>query len=121
MNETISGLKPGLHISAGWVIAAMAAVGVGLGLASQAQSHFAGSDALQDLALLVFLLTLLTWGLHQWQPGLGRWGVVISLVLAVYWGQHWLQTPGFLVLLVIPTALAAALIGLPAALLTAGG
>ena len=76
---------------------------------------------MQDLALLVFLLSRSVWSLNQWKPSLGRWGAIITLVIIVYWGQQWLQVPGFLTLLVIPTALAAALISLPAALVTVIG
>ncbi|MCK6628840.1 MAG: ATP-binding protein [Anaerolineae bacterium] len=117
MNESMSSFKPDLRISPTWVIAAMAVAGVMLGLATQIQSNLVNPEKAQDLALLVFLLTVLAWGLNQWRPRLGGWGVVITLVMIVYWGQQWLPAPGFLTLFVIPTALAAALVGLPAALL----
>jgi hypothetical protein len=41
MNESISSFKPDLRISPVWVIAAMAAAGVALGLATQMQSSLA--------------------------------------------------------------------------------
>lgn len=113
--------KRDLRVSPAWVIALMMAVGVALGLASQVQSDLAEQAKLQDLSLLWLLLALLAWLLDRWRPSLGRWAVVICLVMLVYWAQQWLQVPGLLALLVIPTALAAALIGLPAALVTAGG
>ncbi len=121
MNESVSSLKPDLRISPAWIIALMMAAGVVLGLAAQVQGTSVEREKLQDLAVLLFLLPLLTWGLNQWKPSLGRWGVIISLVIVVYWGHHWLQVPGFLTLLVIPTALAATLISLPAALVTVIG
>jgi signal transduction histidine kinase/CheY-like chemotaxis protein len=121
MNESVSSFKPDLRISPAWVIALMGAAGVALGLMAQVQGNLAKWEKMQDLALLVFLLTLLTWGLNQWKSSLGRWGAIITLVIIVYWGQQWLQVPGFLTLLVIPTALAAALISLPAALVTVIG
>lgn len=114
MNESKSSFKPDLRISPAWIIALMIAAGVALGLVTQVHSHAVERGKWQDLVLLLFLLTLLTWGLNQWQPSVGRWAVIITLVMIVYWGQQWLQVPGFLTLLVIPTALAAALIGLPA-------
>lgn len=121
MNESISSFKPDLRISPAWVIALMIAAGVALGLVTQVHSNAVERGKWQDLVLLLFLLTLLTWGLNQWQPSLGRWAVIITLVMIVCWGQQWLQVPGFLTLLVIPTALAAALISLPAASVTAVG
>lgn len=117
MNESISSFKPDLRVSPAWVIALMIAAGVVLGLATQVYSNSVERGKWQDLVLLLFLLTSLTWGLNQWQPNLGRWAVIISLVMIVYLGQQWLQVPGFLTLLVIPTALAVALIGLPAGLI----
>ncbi|MCL4300158.1 MAG: response regulator [Anaerolineae bacterium] len=117
MNESISSFKPDLRVSPAWVIALMIVAGVVLGLATQVYSNSVERGKWQDLVLLLFLLTSLTWGLNQWQPNLGRWAVIISLVMIVYLGQQWLQVPGFLTLLVIPTALAVALIGLPAGLI----
>ncbi|MBE7550735.1 MAG: response regulator [Anaerolineales bacterium] len=114
MNESNSSFKPDLRISPAWIIALMIAAGVALGLVTQVHSNAVERGKWQDLVLLLFLLALLTWGLNQWQPNLGRWAVIITLVMIVYWGQQWLQLPGFLTLLVIPTALAVALISLPA-------
>jgi signal transduction histidine kinase/CheY-like chemotaxis protein len=121
MKESASGFKPDLRISPIWVIALLMAAGVALGLVAQVQGNSVEREKLQDLAMLLFLLTLLTGGLNQWKPRLGRWSVIISLVMVVYWGHQWLQVPGFLTLLVIPTALAATLISLPAALATVIG
>src|SRR5262245_23662571 len=84
--EAISSLKPDLRISTLWVIALMVAAGVVLGLIAQLQDHFAEQEKMQDLALLVFLLTLLTWSLDRWQPSLGRWGAIVALVSIVYGG-----------------------------------
>lgn len=118
MNESISGFKPDLRISPTWIIALMIAAGVVLSLVTQVHNNSVEREKWQDLALLLFLLTLLTWGLNQWQPNLGRWSIVITLIITVYWGYQWLQAPEFLTLLVIPTALAAALISLRAAAVT---
>ena len=113
--------KRDLRVSPAWVIALMVAVGMALGLAAQGHSDLVERTKLQDLSLLLLLLTLLAWFLDKWKPSLGRWGVVISLAMMVYWTHRWLQAPDLLALLVIPTALAAALISLPAALVTAIG
>lgn len=120
-DNTMSSFKPDLRISTAWVIALMVVAGVGLGLAAQVQANVAQHENMQDLALLIFFLTLLAWSLDHWQPDLGRWGTMIILVNIVYWGHIWLQLPEFLAFLVIPTALAAALISLPAALIIAIG
>lgn len=113
--------KQDLRVSPAWVFALMTAVGVGFGLVSQVYGDPAQRANLQDLALLLLLLTLLVGLLYKWKPGPGRWGVIISLVTMIYWAQRWLQAPELMALLVIPTALAAALISLPAALATAIG
>jgi signal transduction histidine kinase/CheY-like chemotaxis protein len=121
MNEVVSSFKPDLRISSTWVIVLMVVASVALGLAAQVQGNLAVSENMQDLALLVFLLSLIAWWLNQWKPGLGRWSTVIMVVVVVYWGHRWLQIPGFLTLLVIPTALAATLISLSAAIVVAVG
>jgi hypothetical protein len=119
-DATVS-FKPDLRISTVWAIALLGAAGTALGLAAQLQESLAQQERMQDLALLTFLLTLLVWLLQRWQPGLARWGVVLAWIGMIYGGLRWLQLPDFLTLLVIPTTLAAALLGLPAALLIAVG
>jgi hypothetical protein len=84
-DEPVSNFKLDLRIAPVWVIALMVIGGVVLGLASQVQASVANSEKMQDLALLVFLLTLLTWGLNQWQPNLSRWGIIITIIIIVYW------------------------------------
>lgn len=121
MNEVVASFKAELRISPTWVIAVMVGAGVALGLATQVYGSSGEREKWQDLALLLFLLTLFTWGLNQWKPGLSRWGVIITWVMIVYGSQQWLQSPALLILLVIPTALAAPLIGLPAVVVTAVG
>jgi len=71
-----------------------------------------------NLALLLYALAGATGILVIWKPWLGRWVTIITLVAAVQLVHSWLGVPGFLALMAIPTALAAAMVGLPAATAT---
>jgi signal transduction histidine kinase/DNA-binding response OmpR family regulator len=73
------------------------------------------------LATLLYLLALVVWLLGRWQAGVGGWLLVAGLAALIYVGHGWLNLPGFLALLMIPTSLAALLISLPAALAVALG
>jgi signal transduction histidine kinase/CheY-like chemotaxis protein len=115
MNESVSSFKPDLRISPMWVIALMITVGVIMAVVGQLQHDLADWMTMLNLTLLVLGLTSVAWFLNNWQPRLGRWGTIMALVMIFYWGDKWLGVPGFLTLLVIPTALAAALISLSAA------
>src|SRR5688572_15792002 len=79
-DDAIASFKPDLRISAMWAIALLGAAGTALGLAAQLQESFVQQERMEDLALLIFLLTLLAWLLQRWQPGLGRWGIIVALV-----------------------------------------
>jgi hypothetical protein len=59
--------------------------------------------------------------LDDWQPVVGRWVTIISLVAIINLGLMWLDVPGFVALIPIPIALAAALFSLSVAVATAIG
>ncbi|MBN1993314.1 MAG: response regulator, partial [Anaerolineae bacterium] len=99
----------------------MLVVGVATGVIGQVQQKTADWTTMLDFTLLVFGLTLAAWFLNSWRPRLGEWGTIIGLITIIYWGDQWLGVPGFLTLLVIPTALAAALLSLSAAAVIALG
>jgi signal transduction histidine kinase/CheY-like chemotaxis protein len=115
MKESTAGFKTDLRISPLWVIMVMLIVGVVISVIGQLQRDIAEWTTMLNFALLVFGLTLVAWSLYNWRLQFGQWSTIISLVLIIYWGDQWLQVPGFLVLLVVPTALTAVLISLSAA------
>jgi signal transduction histidine kinase len=71
------------------------------------------------LASLLFAASAAAWWLAGWQPRAGAWFLIATLIATVWLGDRWLAVPGFLTLMVLPTALAAALISVSAAAATA--
>jgi signal transduction histidine kinase/CheY-like chemotaxis protein len=121
MNQSISNFKSDLRISPTRVMAVMLIGGVVIAIIGQLQRDSVKWMIMLNFTLLVFGLTLVTWFLNNWRPRFGRWSTIVALVMIIYWGDQWLAVPGFLTLLVIPTALAAALISLSAATIMAIG
>jgi len=74
-----------------------------------------------DFALLIQVLSAATWVLDNWKPWVGRWITIIALIIVIQLIDSGLDVPGTQALMAIPTALAAALISLPAATATAVG
>jgi len=74
-----------------------------------------------NFTALLFGALALVWLLDVWRPRIGRWFTIILLVVVIEVADAWFEVPGLLGLLAIPTALAAALISMPAALATAFG
>lgn len=73
------------------------------------------------IALLMLALAGIAWALEGWRPRLGAAFSVFSLMVVVLLARYWLGVEGALILLALPTAFAAAVIGLPAGLLSAAG
>ena len=69
------------------------------------------------LTVLFYGLALVTWFVSEWFPLLSRWLIVAGFVVLVNLGVFWLAESVFLSLLVLPIALAMALLGFPAAAL----
>jgi signal transduction histidine kinase/CheY-like chemotaxis protein len=111
--------KPDLRLSYKWVLVILVLTGQTLFLAGDLLSASAAQFRLSFFAVLLYALALLIWLLDRWQPWAGRWLMVIGAAALVYVGYSWLNWPGSLVLMMLPTALAAALLSLPAALVTA--
>ena len=82
---------------------------------------FPGPSHLLNLSLLAVVICVATWVLDDWNPLVGRWFYVTWLTLLVVLAQAHLKVPGLLTLIVVPTALAAPLVGLPATALSAVG
>ena len=66
-------------------------------------------------------LAILGWVVDDWNPRVGRWFALLEVVGAIQLVHHYLHMPGILALMAVPTALAAPLIGLRAALVAATG
>jgi signal transduction histidine kinase/CheY-like chemotaxis protein len=108
-----------LRVSAIPAILFLAALGLALVMVSETQSDALGCVWVQRAALLCYGLCAATWLIYSWQATLGRWFVIAVMILGVLLVRRGLETPGLLVLLFAPTALAAALIGLAAAAVVA--
>ncbi len=109
-----------LHISPKPVLIAMGILGPVLYLTGEALSY--PHQSLKTLIPFTFLswaLTAIGWLILHWRPWAGRWFTIIALVTLVCLGNVWLNISGIHVFLVIPSALAAALIGPRAATATA--
>ena len=121
MSESDSGFRSDLRISYKWVIVILVFLGLAFFLVSDIPSDASAQIRLTLFAILFLALSVTIWLLDRWKPWFGRWFMVSALVAMVYLGNHWLNVPGLLTLMVIPTALAAALVSLPAATVTAIG
>ena len=91
-------------------------VGAYLSMASAGESL---SSRGLSYALITWALSAALWFLEDWRPLLGRWAMIAALAIVIPWVGQWFALAGFLALLSIPIALAAALISPPAAALTA--
>ena len=110
-----------LRISAIPVIGFLAALGLALVAVSECQSDVLSRSWTQRAALLCYGLFAVSWLLHSWRSMVSRWFLIAAMILGVLLVRRGLNTPGLLVLLFVPTALAAALIGLTAAAVVAVG
>lgn len=106
-------LHPSPRLVAGLFV--LAAVGINFAEA------WLGSErpfAIMGFELLLYVTAAAIWVFDSWRTTIGRWIAVIGLALVLHLGLTWLAVPGFLALIVMPVALAAALLGTSAALLT---
>jgi signal transduction histidine kinase/CheY-like chemotaxis protein len=121
MSEFVSSFRSDLRISYKWVIVILIFLGLAFFLLSDIPSDISAQIRLTLFAMLFMALSVTIWLLDRWKPWVGRWFMISALVAVVYLGNHWLDVPGFLTLMVIPTALVAALVSLPAATVTTIG
>jgi signal transduction histidine kinase/CheY-like chemotaxis protein len=111
-----------LHISPKPVLIALGILGPVLYFAGEILSYpYESLKAYIPFTFLLWILTTAGWLLFRWQPWAGRWFTVVALVAVVCLGNVWLSISGVHVFLVIPTALAAALIGPLASVAAAAG
>ena len=74
-----------------------------------------------NLSLFLCALAFAAFLVQTWNDELGRWATIMALMAAVFSFHRWLRIPGILILLMVPTALAAAFLGFSAALISALG
>jgi signal transduction histidine kinase/CheY-like chemotaxis protein len=120
-SQSTSNLESDLHISPRPVIAILVAVGLAIALVGDAQPDPADRLDMVLLALLIYAASAIAWMLAGWKPWAGRWFTVLMLVTIIHLGHGWLSVPGFLNLVATPVILAAAMIDLRAAGVTAVG
>ncbi len=118
MDNSMAGFNPDMRVSPQVVIAALAALSWVLALLSQSLYE---PVKMEGLAVLLAVSSIVAWVLERRNPYLGRWLIVVMLIIVILVVHGWLRLPGDLALLAVPAALAAALLSLPAALGTALG
>jgi len=110
-----STIEPELRISVKWVIAILGVVGLMLILVGDAQSDPSYRMRVLYFAALFYAVAAVAWALDDYRPWASQWFVVIALITMLCLGNLWLEIPGFLTLVVVPTALTAALFSIPIA------
>ena len=119
MNEPhVTSFTPDLRVSAKPAIAVLIGIGVLFGFAASLPAY---TSIVSPVAALILMLAMVDFLIEAWQPRLSAWSVVVSLIVTILFIGNWLHQPALIALMVIPTALAAALIGLRAGLLIAIG
>ncbi len=107
------GFESELHTASPRVVIAII---LGLAVAITMENRILPKPSMaSDVALVLYGLGIVALLLDVWNPLVGRWFTLATLVVAVQLGNAWLRIPGFLTLLAVPTALAAPFISLPAA------
>ncbi len=119
MGESAAGFAPELRISPKPVIIALVILGLACLLWADSDPNPSHWVPPVLLAMLLFVASGIGWWLAGCQPRVGAWLLVATLIAAIWLGDRWLAVPGFLTLMVLPTVLATALIGVPAAAATA--
>ncbi|HUV90828.1 MAG TPA: ATP-binding protein [Anaerolineae bacterium] len=121
MEGSPSSFESELRISPKPVIATLVLLGIAVFLLSIVPPGVLERLAIMLFATLFQALAGVAWLLNRWKPCAGRWFTILAFVTVIHLASIWLGMPGSLALAAIPAALAAALISLPAAAVTAVG
>ena len=121
MRESPSSFEAELRIPIESVIAALMILSVALFLLSDSQADPSEWVPTVLLALSLFAVAGTAGLLGNWKSKISRWFTVVALVALVHLGNMWLEGCALLALVGVPSALAVALIGPPAAAVTAVG
>lgn len=120
MDEFKADFNSELRVSSKAVFAALIVSGWMLALLSQSLTEPLKLK-IEELAILIAALSAIAWALDRRDTRLGRWFIIGVLTMLVLVAHYWMHLPGALAWLTVPTALAAALLGLTAAAGTALG
>lgn len=71
------------------------------------------------LGVLIWVISLTLWLISRWQPKITSGSIIVALIAIVFVGVSWLETRGFLALVILPVAAAAILSGFLTAAITA--
>lgn len=119
MNQTDLNLVSNLRISARLVFTGLVFFGLILIFASDYLASVADPFKAARLGLLISVLSLAGWLLSKWRLEVARWFIIMVLIVFVFGGLNWLETPVFLTLIVLPVMVAAILDGFLTAIITA--
>ncbi len=121
MSERDPAFEPEWRLSTRSAVTGLALVVLALQPLSEALLPLSMRVQARGYTLLIFGCLALCWLVGRWQPRVGAWLVVALQMALVGLAFGWLRMPALLTLLALPTAQAAALIGLRAALVTGLG
>lgn len=110
-----------LRVSVHWAIALLGILGAITLLASDDVADPYRRNQVQLFGILLYTSMPLAWFLNRWNSWVGRWFVVLGSVALIGLAYTWLGLSAALVLVAIPTGLAAALISLVGATVTTVG
>jgi signal transduction histidine kinase/CheY-like chemotaxis protein len=121
MSKPSASPKSELRISSRPVIVALMALGLAFVLLGDFQPDPSKWLPIDLCALLLFTASVIALPLERWKPWASRWLATLTLIAMVHLVNMLLGIPGSLTLVAIPITLAAPLISLPAATITAVG
>ncbi len=110
---------PELRPSLDWALLLLVVGGLALAILAETVSRPALEAPLRDLAVVSIVAAGLAWLLSRWRAAVGRWFTVGVLCLLIVGAAKSLRVPAAIVLLSVPVAAAAQLLGLAAAALVA--
>ena len=121
MTETVSDVEPELRVLPRTVILVPFVLAHLILILSDGLADVTARAQAQGLGLAVYVLSAAGWWLSEWQERVARWLIVVTAALAVQWAAALFQQPQYLVLMAIPTGVAALLLGAGASMATALG
>ena len=117
--SSASALRPDLRISPRPIIAFLFALGLALVLVGDAVSGAVAAMGLFKLALVAYGFAGIACLLDAWKPRLGRWLIIMTLVVLTHLLNTWVGVQAYIALMSIPIVLAVPLLGIAASVATA--
>ena len=119
MSKSVASFE--LRVSVHWAIALLGILGAVTLFVSDGVADPYLRDRVQLFGILLYMSVPVAWLLDRWNSWVGRWFVVFASVAMIGLAHIWLGISAALTLVAIPTGLAAALISLTGATVTAVG